>query len=79
MCIRDRDYDAIINSVKKTNRLVVLEEAWPFASVASEITYMVQDKAFDFLDAPAVSYTHLDVYKRQFICSAIFFGTYSGN
>ena len=40
------DYDAIINSVKKTNRLVVLEEAWYFASVASEITYMVQERAF---------------------------------
>ena len=50
--VRPMDYDAIINSVKKTNRLVVLEEAWPFASVASEITYMVQQKAFDYLDAP---------------------------
>jgi pyruvate dehydrogenase E1 component beta subunit len=50
--VRPMDYDAIINSVKKTNRLVVLEEAWPFASVASEITYMVQERAFDYLDAP---------------------------
>jgi pyruvate dehydrogenase E1 component beta subunit len=44
------DYDTILTSVKKTNRLVVLE-AWPFASVASEITYIVQERAFDFLDA----------------------------
>jgi pyruvate dehydrogenase E1 component beta subunit len=44
------DYDTILTSVK-TNRLVVLEEAWPFASVASEITYIVQERAFDFLDA----------------------------
>jgi pyruvate dehydrogenase E1 component beta subunit len=44
------DYDTILTSVK-TNRLVVLE-AWPFASVASEITYIVQERAFDFLDAP---------------------------
>lgn len=50
--IRPMDYDTIIKSVKKTNRLVILEEAWPFASVSSEITYMVQQKAFDYLDAP---------------------------
>jgi pyruvate dehydrogenase E1 component beta subunit len=54
------DYDAIINSVKKTNRLVVLEEAWPFASVASEITYMVQERAFDYLDAPVQRITTAD-------------------
>lgn len=50
--IRPLDYETVINSVKKTNRLVILEEAWPFGSVASEITYMIQQKAFDFLDAP---------------------------
>jgi pyruvate dehydrogenase E1 component beta subunit len=50
--VRPLDYDTILTSVKKTNRLVILEEAWPFASVASEITYMVQQKAFDYLDAP---------------------------
>ncbi len=50
--VRPLDYDTVLNSVKKTNRLVILEEAWPFASVASEITYMVQQKAFDYLDAP---------------------------
>src|SRR5690606_24264804 len=46
--VRPLDYDTVLNSVKKTNRLVVLEEAWPFASVASEITYMVQERAFDY-------------------------------
>lgn len=50
--VRPLDYDTVINSVKKTNRMVILEEAWPFASVASEISYMVQQKAFDYLDAP---------------------------
>lgn len=50
--VRPLDYETIIKSVKKTNRLVILEEAWPFASVSSEITYMVQQKAFDYLDAP---------------------------
>lgn len=50
--VRPLDYQAVLDSVKKTNRLVVLEEAWPFGNVATEITYHVQDKAFDYLDAP---------------------------
>ena len=50
--VRPMDHDAIINSVKKTNRLVILEEAWPFGNVATEITYQVQSQAFDYLDAP---------------------------
>jgi len=50
--VRPIDYDAIIESVKKTNRLVIVEEAWPLASISSEITYMVQKQAFDYLDAP---------------------------
>ncbi|MFA7446516.1 MAG: pyruvate dehydrogenase complex E1 component subunit beta [Flavobacteriaceae bacterium] len=58
--IRPMDYDTILESVKKTNRLVVLEEAWPFGSVASEITYMVQEKAFDYLDAPIQRITTAD-------------------
>ena len=58
--VRPLDYDTILNSVKKTNRLVVLEEAWPFGSVASEITYMVQEKAFDYLDAPVQRITTAD-------------------
>lgn len=52
--IRPMDHDTIINSVKKTNRLVILEEAWPFGNVSTEITYQVQSKAFDYLDAPIV-------------------------
>src|SRR6056297_4237351 len=50
--IKPLDYETILKSVKKTNRLVILEEAWPFGNVATEITYQVQSKAFDFLDAP---------------------------
>lgn len=50
--VRPLDYNTVINSVKKTNRLILLIEEWPFASIASEITYMVQQKAFDYLDAP---------------------------
>mgnify|MGYP003597785409 CR=1 FL=1 len=50
--IRPLDIDTIIESVKKTNRLVIVEEQWPFGSVSSEIAYQVQQKAFDYLDAP---------------------------
>ena len=59
--VRPIDYDAIINSVKKTNRLVIVEEAWPLASISSEITYMVQKEAFDYLDAPIRRVTSADV------------------
>lgn len=50
--IRPLDYDTIIQSVKKTNRLLIIEEAWPFGNVSTEITYKVQKDAFDYLDAP---------------------------
>ena len=50
--VRPMDHETILNSVKKTNRLVILEEAWPFGNVATEITYQVQSRAFDYLDAP---------------------------
>ncbi|MBC8753233.1 pyruvate dehydrogenase complex E1 component subunit beta [Kordia sp. YSTF-M3] len=50
--IRPMDSAAIIKSVKKTNRLVILEEAWPFGNVSTEIVYQVQAEAFDYLDAP---------------------------
>ncbi|MCT4663645.1 MAG: pyruvate dehydrogenase complex E1 component subunit beta [Flavobacteriales bacterium] len=50
--IRPLDINTVLESVKKTNRLVILEEAWPFASVSSEIIAQVQEKAFDYLDAP---------------------------
>lgn len=50
--IRPLDIETIINSVKKTNRLVIVEEQWPFGSVSTEITYRVQKDAFDYLDAP---------------------------
>ncbi|MCG9972259.1 pyruvate dehydrogenase complex E1 component subunit beta [Christiangramia crocea] len=58
--VRPMDHDAIIESVKKTNRLVILEEAWPFGNVATEITYQVQSKAFDYLDAPIVKLNTAD-------------------
>tara|TARA_R110002051_G_scaffold325832_1_gene431833 strand:+ start:4236 stop:5213 length:978 start_codon:yes stop_codon:yes gene_type:complete len=50
--VKPLDYEAILKSVKKTNRMVILEEAWPYGNVASEIIYHVQSNAFDYLDAP---------------------------
>ena len=50
--IRPMDHNLILKSVKKTNRLVVLEESWPFGNISTEITYQVQNKIFDYLDAP---------------------------
>lgn len=50
--IRPFDYDTIFESVKKTNRLVILEESWPFGNISTEITYQVQNQIFDYLDAP---------------------------
>ncbi len=50
--IRPLDYQTIFDSVKKTNRLVILEESWPFGNISTEITYQVQNHVFDYLDAP---------------------------
>ncbi|MBK6482887.1 MAG: pyruvate dehydrogenase complex E1 component subunit beta [Chitinophagaceae bacterium] len=58
--IRPLDYPAIVESIKKTNRLVILEEAWPFGSVTAELSFQVQKHAFDFLDAPIKRVTTLD-------------------
>ena len=52
MSVRPIDYETVINSVKKTNRLVVVQEAWPLSSIATEISHVVQRNAFDYLDAP---------------------------
>ena len=58
--VRPLDINTVLESVKKTNRLVILEEAWPFGNVSTEITYQVQEKAFDFLDAPVVKINTAD-------------------
>ena len=58
--VRPMDHKAILDSVKKTNRLVILEEAWPFGNVATEITYQVQEQAFDYLDAPIIKINTAD-------------------
>jgi pyruvate dehydrogenase E1 component beta subunit len=58
--IRPIDYNAIVESVKKTNRCVVLEESWPLASISSEIAYHLQRYAFDYLDSPVLRVTQTD-------------------
>ncbi|WP_192821166.1 pyruvate dehydrogenase complex E1 component subunit beta [Rufibacter sp. LB8] len=59
--VRPLDFNAIVESVKRTNRLVVVEEAWPLASISSEIAFHVQHQAFDYLDAPVKRVTCRDV------------------
>ena len=50
--IRPLDMDTIIDSVKRTNRLVILEESWPYGNISTEISYQIQNQIFDYLDAP---------------------------
>src|SRR3954462_12198914 len=59
--VRPIDYATVINSVKKTNRLVIVEESWPLAAIATEVSFMVQKKAFDYLDAPVTRVMGRDV------------------
>ena len=59
--VRPIDYKTVVESVKKTNRIVVVEEAWPLASISSEIAFHVQKYAFDYLDAPVQRVTNMDV------------------
>lgn len=58
--VRPIDYQTIIESVKKTNRLVIVEEAWPLSNISTEISYMVQKLAFDYLDAPIMRVVSAD-------------------
>ena len=68
--LRPIDYDTIVESIKKTNRCVVVEEAWPQASLSSELAFQIQRRAFDYLDAPVVRVTTQDTslgYARSFV------------
>ncbi len=58
--VRPIDYDTVIESVKKTNRCVFVEESWPLAGLAGELTYVIQRRGFDYLDAPVVRVTGRD-------------------
>ncbi len=59
--VRPLDYKSIVNSVKKTTRLAIVEEAWPMASIATDISHHVQKHAFDYLDAPVARVNSMDV------------------
>src|SRR5690606_677296 len=59
--VRPIDYPTIIESVKKTNRLVIVEEAWPLASISTDLGFHIQRNAFDYLDAPVIRVNCADV------------------
>jgi len=59
--VRPIDYQKIIDSVRKTNRLVIVEETWPLASITTEIAFHIQKHAFDYLDAPVTRVSSMDV------------------
>jgi pyruvate dehydrogenase E1 component beta subunit len=59
--VRPIDYATVVESVKKTNRLVIVEEAWPLSSISTEVTYHIQKHAFDYLDAPVQRVNNFDV------------------
>jgi pyruvate dehydrogenase E1 component beta subunit len=58
--IRPLDWHTVLESVKKTNRLVIVEEQWPMCSVSSELAYRIQKEGFDYLDAPVRRITSAD-------------------
>jgi pyruvate dehydrogenase E1 component beta subunit len=59
--IRPLDTETIVNSVKRTNRLVTVEEGWPFAGIGSELAAVAMEQMFDWLDAPVVRVHGADV------------------
>jgi pyruvate dehydrogenase E1 component beta subunit len=72
--IRPLDWKTVLDSVKKTNRLVIIEEQWPFASVSSELTYRIQKEGFDYLDAPIRRITAADAplhYAPNLVAAAL--------
>lgn len=72
--IRPLDWMTILESVKKTNRLLIIEEQWPFASISSEITYVIQKEGFDYLDAPIRRLTAADAplhYAPNLVAAAL--------
>lgn len=72
--IRPLDYETLITSLKKTNRMVVVDESWPFAGVSAEVAYAMQKHAFDHLDAPIIrlnaadtSLSYSSVYVEEYL------------
>jgi pyruvate dehydrogenase E1 component beta subunit len=72
--IRPLDWHTVLESIKKTNRLVIIEEQWPFASVSSELSYRIQKEGFDYLDAPIRRITAADAplhYAPNLVAAAL--------
>jgi pyruvate dehydrogenase E1 component beta subunit len=72
--IRPLDWKTVLESVQKTNRLVIIEEQWPFASVSSELSYRIQKEGFDYLDAPIRRITAADAplhYAPNLVAAAL--------
>ena len=72
--IRPLDWKTVLESVKKTNRLMIIEEEWPFASVSSELAYRIQKEGFDYLDAPVRRITAADAplhYAPNLVAAAL--------
>jgi pyruvate dehydrogenase E1 component beta subunit len=72
--IRPLDWMTILESVKKTNRLIIIEEEWPYASVSSEVAYQIQKEGFDYLDAPVRRLTAADAplhYAPNLVAAAL--------
>src|SRR5215217_2168325 len=72
--IRPLDWMTVLESVKKTNRLVIVEEEWPYASVSSELSYRIQKEGFDYLDAPIRRITAADAplhYAPNLVAAAL--------
>jgi len=74
--IRPLDYDTLVQSLKKTNRMVVVDESWPFAGVSAEIAYAMQKHAFDYLDAPI---TRLNAADTSLSYSSVYVDEYLPN
>src|SRR6187200_2720020 len=72
--IRPLDWKTVLESVKKTNRLIIIEEEWPFASVSSELAYRIQKEGFDYMDAPVRRITAADAplhYAPNLVAAAL--------
>lgn len=72
--IRPLDWMTVLESIKKTNRLVIVEEQWPFASISSELSYHIQKEGFDYLDAPIRRITAADAplhYAPNLVAAAL--------
>ena len=72
--IRPLDWKTVLESVKKTNRLLIIEEEWPFASVSSELAYRIQKEGFDYLDSPVRRITAADAplhYAPNLVAAAL--------